>query len=523
MIATMTVSKPPYHFTNSILFLVMAAAVQPCWPAATGDLSLQISNNFTLGTVAFGAKPRLVINDGEEISSSPQGEVRFGLTAMQRALSNVQPDARLATIQFYVAHEIWHQRQFQQYGTKILDKDESEPRLYECQADLLAAKYVLENTPDAFAANHIATEGVAGQAYAMGIPIHPAGLHPSPEQRRTAVLFGFTLAILEPKLLSAYKAALKLTNDDSETINYLNHILDKQPDENDSEWSMKVCKRIIHYHDEAVQAISLGNASVNFNHDPQAPFVAYSIPYRNISKRPVHVELVVQSVAVARKDPTNVWKHELIDVDSRSIDLAPDALYVLSGQLPWYGDKEDYYPRLEFDPKNSRSLIAAEFSGPEVAKASCLNYSPTGLNDFSQKFRNALVKFAAAAGGGFEELQIGTSSISGGDSVSYDSTISIPGGTSTEIEREKNGASEVTADLYRGLSLDEAAKIYGRYRDALLMMCPPIGTPLQESSRNDLPDITISFSATMDVNMYIYKSKQSGKYSVNFILKSVKW
>jgi hypothetical protein len=65
---------------------------------------------------------------------------------------------------------------------------------------------------------------------------------------------------------------------------------------------------------------------------------------------------------------------------------------------------------------------------------------------------------------------------------------------------------DVSAELYRGGTSEEANKIYSRYHEALIMTCPPIGTRLRETLRRNLPEMTVTFSDSMEVNMYIYKS-----------------
>ena len=86
----------------------------------------------------------LIVDDSETISSLEAVGVRLGLGRIRKDLANVDSAARLTTLQFYLAHEAWHQRQYKIYAGYDILGDSEQSRLMECQADVMAAEMIGE-------------------------------------------------------------------------------------------------------------------------------------------------------------------------------------------------------------------------------------------------------------------------------------------------------------------------------------------------------------------------------------------
>lgn len=471
-----------------------------------------LRSEFAKMASSLGVTSNLVIDaQGRDTRSEPDGTVVIGLAPFTK----LAEDVRLSTARFYLAHELWHQVQYQKLGAATKASDEVQ-RLNECQADLMGAALWLQTAPSDFEFEGL--KAVTDLAYSIGVPVHLTGEHPAPEQRRTAVRYGFTYGVTQERFLPRWRKELG-----AEAADFTKKTLQQigfQEGMNAAEWSFQQCKMVTHFSPEALAGITTSKARVNFNKDPNAPFVVYDIPYQNSSTRPIRLSVYVQSMMVSRSTPKDISKRVSFALQQYVVVIAPGATFIASGALPWYGDA-DYYPILEFAPSSSLSLISAEFTGAESEGLSCLTANHEGGSPLARELNKALTKFGPDADTGFKSFRRGTGS-KVADSLYYDSSLKLPGATETEIELEQGGAARVDASLYFGQDGKLALKTYQRYRDALLEICP-VGIKYTEKNRERGPDFTLPFSRKTQVNLYVYSNKDKGTYRVVFNLNAARW
>lgn len=481
---------------------------------ADGPFEATLRAEFERLAADLGVKAKLVIDpQGKDTRAEPDGTVVLGLVP----LNGLAPAARLTSARFYLAHELWHQRQYQLYGYEAVKATPEVQRLHECQADLMGAEQLIRTGEDDLSPKQLQT--VMDLAYSIGVPVHLQVEHPAPEQRRTAVKYGFTFGATNARFFPMWQK--ELGDRAHESISGLRSQIGYQDGVGVEAWSLQQCKMVTHYTAEALSGIATDRAVVRFNKDPNAPFVYYNVPYRNISSRPIRLTVAIQSTMVSRKDPKDLGKRISFALQQYLVDIAPGATFEAAGTLPWYGDKEDYYPVLEYRTDGARSLVAAEFVGGETEGLTCLGASLEGKTQLAKDLGKVLTKLAPTADTGFKPFRAGAATTLS-DSVYYKSTLQLPEATETEIELEQEGAARVTATLYTGKDEQQALRAYERYRDAILEMCP-VGIKYKESTHKYGPDLTLSFSRKTQVNVYVYGSPEKGTYRAYFRLNATKW
>lgn len=500
---------------NSLARTLPVSAILSVALTATANDSFEsnLRNEFAKMASSVGVSAKLVIDpQGRDSRSEPDGTVFIGLAPF----GQLADDVRMSTARFYVAHELWHQVQFQKLGVAAAKVSDEVQRLNECQADLMGAALWLQTAPSDF--DFEGLKAVTDLAYSIGVPVHLTGEHPAPEQRRTAVRYGFTYGVTQERFLPQWRKQLG-----AQAPDFMKKALEQvgfREGMSAAEWSFQQCKMVTHFTSEALAGISTSKARVDFNKDPNAPFVVYNIPYQNTSARPIRLSVYVQSMMVARSAPKDISKRVSFALQQYVVEIAPGETFTAAGTLPWYGDV-DYYPILEYAPNSSLSLVAAEFTGAESEGATCLTASQEGGSPLARELRKALIKFAPDADTGFKSFRTGAGSKIV-DSIYYDSNLQIPGASETEIELEQGGAARVDASLYSGKDEQLALKTYERYRDALLNICP-VGVKYTEKNRGRGLDLTLPFSRKTQVNLYVYNNKDKGTYRVVFNLNAAKW
>ena len=461
-----------------------------------------------------GVKAKLVIDvKGNDTRAESDGTITVGLAP----LSRLDPKARLTSMRFYLAHELWHQRQYQIYGFDAVKSTPEKQRLYECQADLMAAEQIVRN--ESIDTLPIKIKDVANLAYSIGVPFHLHAEHPSQDQRQTAVKYGITFGITNDRFSPQWQN--EFGNFASQFVSKLRKQIGFQEGMDVETWALQQCKMVTHYSNDALSGIAISSPVIRFNRDPNAPFVYYNIPYKNISSRKIRLAVAIQSILVYRKNPKDLSKRSVFAMENYEVDIAPGETFKAAGTLPWYGDKDDYYPALEFQTNSPFSLVAAEYIGEESEELTCLGSSLVGKTQLAKDLHKALTKLAQSADSGFKPFRSGTSTVLS-DTAYYTSTLQLPEATETEIVLEQEGAARVSATLYEGGEQQEAVKTYDRYRNAILETCP-IGIKFKEKNQKRGPDLTLPFSRKTQINLYVYGNPEKGVHRVLFNLNATKW
>lgn len=463
-------------------------------------------------------------------SNSTSGAV-IDPVQLQQATSMLSDSSKFTVADFIIAHEVWHQKQFELYGKEIFSGNASDSRLYECQADLAGSYYALSNRGISKKQDFEILKSIVDTAVREGTFVHQGSSHPNSEQRRSAVKYGFSIALLNSGVLSGLQQALeevhpglKPTRESMsvDDLNFLGRkILDYPEGTSIGEWSLKICKQITHYSTQAISNIAAGTARIEWNKSSDNPIVKYFIPYRNLSQRPIRLNVFIQTVLIPRSAPADTGAQVVFATDPRTLNISPGATAYVNGTLPWFGDNT-LFPRLEYQPNSTHSMISAEFTGSEADVSTCLGHSPPTPTDLSKEMSRSLVKLAGGAEKKFQEFQSGAGSFFS-DFITYESSVKVPGSLTTDIERMKSGASSVSASLYAGTSKTDALNIFSKYKEALLSLCPPIGIDINQKVVKELPRISIPYSAKTEARLGVYKFDSDEKYRVTLELDAINW
>lgn len=473
--------------------------------------------------------------EGGRTNSAASGRVTISKAELSDLLNGVPAASRSVAIDLVIAHELWHQRQFALYeAARLQNLDGTASRLYECQADLLASHTIVSAQPTLDKSAFTRLKTAVTLASSSGVTVHTGSSHGSPWQRQRAIQYGLSAALVDGRRLSSFQEVLREFGAPSEFTEHslteadlaltMRRFLDYPEGITLEEWGLRACAQIVHYDSEAIKKIAVGRAAINWNKNPDAPFVSYSIPYKNISDRIIKMSGAIQTVLISRKAPQDVSKQMVFAIQALNLHIAPGATATINGSLPWWGD-EDFYPRLAYEPNGEHSMIAAQFADASstAPTGSCMGYRGAGLSTFAASLRAPLERLAGSAPNQFKDFQLGAATDSDDESVTYQSSEKIPGDPNTMIEVENSGAASVLAVVYSGASEDEARQIYRKYRDALVTICPPMGAKLIESIRKGFPRLRARMSPRSQLELDTRKSEYLGKYYVELTLRAMSW
>ena len=480
-------------------------------------------------------KANFVVVETGRSNSAPSGQVSISKAELNGLLNGTPAESRSVAIDLFIAHELWHQRQFLLYGTAILqDPDGAATRLYECQADLLASHTIVTGQPKLDQNAFIRLKSAVTMASLSGVTVHAGSSHGSPWQRQRAIQYGLSAAMVTGGRMSSFREVLREIGAPSEFTDgaqteadlalVMRRFLDYPEGIALEEWGLRVCSQIVHYQSEAIQKITVGRAAINWNKNPETPVVSYSIPYTNISDRIIKMWGAIQTILISKKVPKDVSKQMVFSVQPFNIHIAPGATATINGSLPWWGD-EDFYPRLAYDPNGEHSMIAAQFTEAtgSTSNGYCMGSRGTEVSSFAASLRRPLERLAGSASDQFRGFRLGAATNSDAETVTYQSSEKIPGDPDTIIVMENSGASFVLAVVYSGASEEEARQIYKKYRDAVVSICPPVGAKLVESERNGFPRLRARMGARSQLELDARKAKYSEKYYVEVTLRAMSW
>lgn len=308
----------------------------------------------TLDRVA-GFRTIVTKGDDDQISSHPE----TGIVVSPQQLDLIKQRSGVRKFQqilrFLLAHEKSHQVQYLNYTAQSVHLGPLElRRVYECQADMLAGKYLIESFGEPSAEDRMAIEDALTVAFDLGSEkFVESSDHPDHEARRVAVRLGMSSGIIT--LLSKRlpdPPAVEITNSLAGKINI-------REGETVMGWSLRLSKKITHYTLEANSDISLEDADVNWDRSASHAFVSFDLTYKNEGEKTIKVDMEVQCLAVRRNASSDSKYWQKWSNRNYIFRLAPGETYHVRGRLPWYADTESM-PRLVYPPQNS-ALRNAEY------------------------------------------------------------------------------------------------------------------------------------------------------------------
>jgi hypothetical protein len=302
-----------------------------------------------------GFKTDIGVTQGDGTFSHPDAGIAVSLTELQRIRQESSVTKFREILRYILAHEKSHQVQYLQYSRKaVQSEDEEQRRIFECQADVLAGKYLIESLGAPKQEDQVAILDALQVAFDLGTEEYTKYAdHPSHEARRTAVRLGMAMGmivLLWRRLPDPPVAQM---------IQSLGEKIDLRAGEMPLEWSYRVSKRITHYTRAASSDLVLDDRDIQWDKRAESPFVTFSLTYENVGRKTILVDMEVQCDSVSRDDPGDTKRWQKWSVKNFRFTLRPGQKYTAQGTLPWVATT-DLMPRIIFPPTPT-ALMSVEY------------------------------------------------------------------------------------------------------------------------------------------------------------------
>jgi hypothetical protein len=319
------------------------------------DIERTIQEEMTNIDRVAGFTTPIGITQSGGTSSHPDAGIAVSLTELQRIRQDSGVRKFREILRFILAHEKAHQVQYRQYSaTAVQSDDEEQRRIFECQADILAGKYMIESFGEPTPENQAAIEDALQVAFDLGTEEYSKfSDHPSHEARRIAVRLGMAsgmTVLLSRRLPDPIAQGM---------IQTISEKVDIRSGEMPLDWSLRLSKRITHFSRAASLDIVLDDKDIKWDTTAQNPFVTFSLTYENTGHKPIIVDLEVQCASVPRNNPDDTKKWQKWSVKNFRFTLQPGQKYPVRGTLPWLATP-DLMPRLIFPP-DATALMSCEY------------------------------------------------------------------------------------------------------------------------------------------------------------------
>lgn len=429
----------------------------------------------------------IIHRDSGPVVSLPTEGVRISPAGLRELLVGT-PDADADWLLGWVmAHEVWHQVQYRN-GFDLLRADEPTARARECEADVMASRAMIEDDLRGASAENDAAElklasrleTLVAAAQRLEAGFNGVLTHPAPDQRLTAIRSGSARAVYERLVQSASSDPQR-----SLVLHRLARIHDIQEGEAATSWAARLCGLILHV-GNGVPFLAMDQPNLQWSTKADAPFVDFSIPYRNTGTQPLHVNVVIRSASVLRTARQQEAGWTFADASRHEFDLLPGGSYRLNGRLEWYATDERM-PKLVYPHQNGSlydAVVVPTSADPQTSGPSAP--ITLGLTPELETLKSTLQAILTDAPNQFRAV----APVCPDDRSSESCTlpIAIPGVTSSEVNRSPDGSSYVDLEIYRGSSEVAAVAAYQAFRARLQRIYPGIA----ESTR-DRPD-SVSFT-----------------------------
>lgn len=306
------------------------------------------------------------VTNGGGTFSHPRAGIGLDLDELQRIRRQSNVIQFRYFLRLILAHEKSHQVQYLRYSSAaVKTADPEQRRIYECQADILAGKLLVESFAEPAEEQQQAIIDALRVAFDIGTEEYTADAdHPSREGRRTAVRLGMARG-----MMTIY-TRLPRTPYTDWAIASLAVKTHAPLGEDIMQWSFRLAKNIIHYTREASAGIRLEKQSVEFDTRAASPFVTFSLTYKNTGQRTVKIDMEVQCALVPRNDEGNTLRSLKWSNLNYAFILRPGETYDAKGVLTWGCDAppgsglcpnySELKPTLIFPP-DALALMSCEY------------------------------------------------------------------------------------------------------------------------------------------------------------------
>lgn len=371
------------------------------------------------------------------------------------------------SVRLLVAHEVWHFVALRRGNATPGSAGSEQRRLYECEADLMAGRYLTLARVRRLGVNvglpvdfrYTDAERIAAALWRVNRRDGPAETsldYPKPQQRAMAAQFGALTVVRDrPGLTAEQRQAIDGSLGFESGISL-------------ADWSRKACERLTHFGGEALMAIGAGQEELTARDGG----VEFRIPFINASRQPIEVSMTVLA---------NYWPRgpdgSTIAGASRQLEIPqhftipPGETHYVTGMLAGIPGRENLF--LSYRPDQDHVPFTARFAGAPVRPPVATLGS--GLSPEDQSFGLAIQRLAVDARYNFARHKVGGASRYSSGGLSYQSAVNVPGtaaGESTRIDIQNDGAASVNVLVYSGDSREAAMAAYAAMRSRFARIWP---------------------------------------------------
>jgi predicted nucleic acid-binding protein len=301
--------------------------------------------------VGFGFKTDVWLSESSDIQADPDKGIIINPAQVKKHINESIYKDTAIIIRLIMAHEKGHCSQFLYYPQTLLNGFNKELRkVVECQADILAGKYLYESFMESqvkeMSSGHYTDK--MRKAGSVGLDLFfnlgenkyaQAVVHPAKEQRRTAFKVGRMYGsmnqqiihlqqngnIIEPGSIQAFQQNIK---------NLANNIA-IIPGESIMDWSFREAKRIIHYSTADIGNLVFTMIGSNWSTDPSSPYFEYDFEVVNKGDYTLLTDFDVRVERVLRADSSNSLFRDIFTAQQYSYRLPPGKAARFTGRLKW--------------------------------------------------------------------------------------------------------------------------------------------------------------------------------------------
>ncbi|WP_156639757.1 hypothetical protein [Bosea sp. PAMC 26642] len=478
-----------------LLFLLLSSISLPSHADVLNNLELSLRNEAKSIIQFYDIEAKITVSEDGGYISRPDGTVSIGLKRLRSDLKDEVESIKIYRLRWIIAHELWHQAQFSLYNSEYPSDKAEIRRLFECQADLVGAHY----TASTIFTENVAISGLGAVADQLDTFLKmatslsddrlDAGSHPSMQQRHMAVTLGVLRALGE-RLSSK-------TEEEKSLLRMLQQAIEVEEDEDKTDWSYRLCKKIVHTDSDAVGALILKDETLPRSTDSSTQ--TYRLWYGNSSSRPINVRLTVQYAAVKylgnSMPPFPLFSKEYV------FDIAPGGRQLITGTISLMRlDDIEFaiiYPRTVY---SWYTLVSAEFTdrgGPAAAT----NVDVATLGPSARELYRVMPPLVDLASEKFISRITGICTIRPSEKVCPVGSI-LDKEVQSRLHLKRNGESYIRIVLYSGKSRDDAMKALNNAKSDFLSIYPGLTVNSRYSDPSN-PGIEIDVSRHAAIEIYM--------------------
>jgi hypothetical protein len=459
-----------------------------------------------------GFQTRFRVSDDGKIESHPVQ----GITISRPELEAIRTRSGVANFRpilaFLLAHEKAHQFQYRSSFTDPRMLTDAQKRVYECQADILGGKFMIET----FGSDQSANEAILDLlqvAFDIGDREQGIGDHPTNEARRTAVRLGMACGTI------VNLARLPRSPAVAQSMSGIASRIDYRMSDTVMGWSQRLAKRIVHYDEEAAKDLVVDDRDIQWDERASSPFVTYRYIYKNEGARPVSVDLEIQCASVPRTSPGDTKFWQKWSVATYAFRLDPGQTRTVSGTLPWMATLE-LMPSLVAPPRLT-ALMSCEYADGRAAPGPSRYVSSlkaVGATEDLVNLSNQLRVIGRELEGDPRALRGWVGARIDEETVVYPCAATIPKADGTDLFLSSDGTAWVSADLVKDVASGEAEALYSdiKARVASGFRGASVAEATRDSTRYSTKECAFGFvQYDFTVRLQLKRHKTSGTCTVS--------